>query len=125
MRTQTDGLGDEVSQATRLHFPGDEPGARQEFKQQTDVNYIMKRYGGVPQGLSQFGEVDYTLNLQEALTRASEAKAAYDRLPQELRQRYPSWPAILDATMRGEIQKIENEKPAAPVTEPPVPQPPL
>lgn len=101
-RDQFDGLGDEVSANTALDFTGAEDVTRQEFLRETDVNYILQRYG-LPRADPQFGEQFADVDLQRAIELQDELQAAYQRLPERLRRDYGSWGGIIAAADRGEL----------------------
>lgn len=112
-RTQVDGLQDEYSALSALNCSEDLPDgkpnedrARQEFKKETDINEILRRFGvGDESNLRQgtFGEIDYNLDLQQALSSIDQAKSAYREMPNELQRRYPTWQRFLNAIERGEL----------------------
>lgn len=92
---------------------------RQEFKDDTDITKILHRFG-VPQRTNpQYGNYDYTLDLQGAMEALTEANQAVERLPEPLRAKYGSIQALQDGIITGEFQKdyekhreqvrIENE----------------
>lgn len=104
-RGQNDGLNDEASLETGLDCtPGqagpypDEPlgefVARQEFKDEADINNLMRRFGVETRPLI-FGEMDFSLDLQTAMASAMTAADTYNRikanLTDALRAKYPTW----------------------------------
>lgn len=101
-RTQFDGLGDKISQETAIDFTGAEDVTRQEFARETDVAYILQRYG-LPRSDGQFGEQFQTTDLQEAIRLQQELQAAYQRLPEHIRRAYGSWGGVIAAADRGEL----------------------
>lgn len=101
-RDQFDGLGDQVSADTALDFTGAEDVTRQEFLRETDVNYILQRYG-LPTANPQFGEQFADIDLQRAIQLQQELSDAYQRLPERLRRDYGSWGGIIAAADRGEL----------------------
>lgn len=112
-RTQVDGKGDLYSDLTATIIPNDDPQTRQEFKDDADLNILLARFGvdtPMRQGL-QYGEVDYQLDLQQALDAIDTAKKANIHAPEELRDKYPDWRSILNGVETGEYQKdLENLK---------------
>lgn len=104
-RTQVDGLGDAVSAATGKVFDPAEDMARQEFREESDVNYQLSRYGvDVPLRRNpQFGEVDWDLDLHGAHIAFHNAQFAFVQLPEELRQRFRTPSEMLDAMNSGEL----------------------
>jgi len=102
-RMQFDGLGDQVSAETAISFIGAEDVTRQEFMRETDVNYIINRYGLPGQQQQQFGESFQGTDLQEAIRLQNELKNAFERLPEALRRQYGSWGGVIAAADRGEL----------------------
>ena len=104
MRTQIDGLGDEMSESCGASFDAGEDRTRQEFKDDADANLLLKRFGaGVPQRSVEVGEVDFSVDLLQALEAARAASAAFGRLDPAIRATYPDWGAVLKAQERGEL----------------------
>lgn len=112
MRTQDDGLGDMVSLATATTPVGDSL-TRQEFKDDADVNLLLKKYGvDTPVRAfqqAQFTEVDYNVDLQQALAAVNEAKRVTGAVPEELRDKYPTWKHVLDGVESGQYGKDLEE----------------
>ncbi|AXH73662.1 MAG: internal scaffolding protein [Microviridae sp.] len=78
--------------------------ARQEFKDDADINVLLRRFGAVPpQGPLKFGEFDFSLTLLEGIEAAREAARAFAELPKDVRERYRDWPSVLAAIDRGEL----------------------
>ncbi len=103
--------------------------ARQEFKNESDINTIIGRVG--PDGLIHkqgaiYTETDFGLDLQSAMELVSEMKAAHRRLPRALREEYPTWVNLIAAIESGAFQReLLNQQPEpAPEPEPePEPEP--
>lgn len=93
--------------------------ARQEFAKDSDINLLLKRFGlNLPVRHPEYGEVDFDLDLQGAYRAVAEAREGFARLPAHLRERYPSWEALMAAVANGEDVSLEPPKePAPPVTE--------
>lgn len=90
-------------------FCEDEHLARQEFKSEVDTGTLMRRYGagaafGPP---PQYGEVDFTMTLQDAIHSVREARDAFARLPDEVRAKYRSWDEVALAIAAGELKAPE------------------
>lgn len=85
---------------------------RQEFKNEADTNWLLKRFGvTVPQRQGAWGrEVDYNIDLQQALASITDAKAAYRNLPENLKERYPTWQTLINAVENGQLT-IDNTAP--------------
>lgn len=105
IRTQTDGLNEQMSYETGLDCSALPDLARQEFKAETDVNNILARYGidGVKRQ-PEYGEVDFNLDLQTSLESIREAERALRKLPTELRGKYSTWERLLDGAFNGEFK---------------------
>lgn len=79
--------------ATGNHEPvvdcsGDTPLTRQEFKDDADINNLVARMlngQSVPMSQPQYGDADYTKDLDGAYAAADELVATYNGLPQEVR----------------------------------------
>lgn len=92
--------------------------ARQEFKNDADINYMLNKFGITPErGAPTFGEWDDTLDLQQALTSVAEAKTAYAELPTELKNKFGSMEELLKAYNNGSLVITEGETPIPPKTE--------
>lgn len=106
IRTQVDGLNDEYSIMTALDCSDLPDLARQEFKAETDVNNILARYGidGIKQGPT-YSEVDYNMDLQEALESIREAERAIAKLPADLYVKYPTWEELLTGAFNGNFKR--------------------
>lgn len=108
-RTQIDGRQDELSDATATIPKGPkdvEDVTRQEFRDEADINVLLKRYGvgsGPPLRDPIYGEVDYDLDLMGAYTAVRQAREAFQRLPQDVREAYPSWDQLLAGIGAGAV----------------------
>lgn len=118
-RTQVDELQEAYSNEAAIDFTGTPDKARQEYKDEADINVLLGRFGvHAPQKQMVFGqEVDYNLDLQQALTAIADAKTAHRELPENLRERYPTWQSLLNALETGALT-MHNEEPI-PTEEPP------
>lgn len=123
IRTQADDLGDVVSLETGLttqHLPDR---ARQEFRDEADINQLLNRYGvGAPTQIPVYGETDFDLDLQQSYTAIRAAEQAWKRMPLTLRERYPTWQTLLTAVQSGQLQlDITNDRPKKVTPDPVVP----
>lgn len=121
-RHQADEQQDFYNAVTALDdFPEDL--ARQEFRDEADINRILLRHGV---GLTNnrplvYGETDFDLNLQDAYAAVDAARAAHGRLDPQLREKYPTWDAMLTGLASGRFAadmaelkaKAEAEKAAS------------
>lgn len=89
--------------------------ARQEFKDEADINYMLSRFGVTqPRGTPTYGEWDDSINLQDAIDSVREARAGYSRLDPELRRKFPSMEAMLTAIENGSLVIKDEEAPKPP-----------
>lgn len=93
-------------QATAV-APVGESLTRQEFKEDTDINILLARFGVNTQVRNdmQWTEIDYTTDLQKAYAALDAAKRADTGVPPELRDKYPNYLALMSGIERGEYQK--------------------
>lgn len=85
----------------QLHA-GQEPSAtRQEFKDEADINKLLNRFGVHSLRPVSYGDYDYDVDLQTALDAIEKAERGYDRLPPELKEKYPNWDAVILALADG------------------------
>lgn len=115
-RSQVDDLGDLYSVETAIDTSVKPDLARQEYKDETDLNKLLFRYGvGLLPGQRQptWGqEIDYDMDLQTALSAVADAKRAWAGLPPNLKAAYPSWRELLNALESGRLE-IKAEEPIA------------
>lgn len=98
--------------------------ARQEYKNEADINYMLSRFGITqPRGTPTYGEWDDTIDLQSAISSVIEAKQGYERLPKELRDKFPSMEDFLTAVDNGSLVITDTPPPPAepPIVPPEVP----
>lgn len=122
IRFQDDERGDEYDALSVITFDPSKDRARQEFAKETDINQMLKSFG-IPgqQRQPQFGEVDFSIDLQQALSAIEDAKRAWRRMPDDIREKYPNWQSMLNAANSGELKvELETAKPPPPVENPPV-----
>lgn len=128
-RHQGDRKGDIQSDKAALVFDTNDPDARsttrQEYKKETDINYILGRFGVGPQKPLNYGTADYEIDLQNGLDAVRESQRAWKRLPADLKKRFPTWLSLLRAIDIGEFtitnEKPEDQAPPAPPIVPPQP----
>lgn len=117
VRSQADDLGDEYSDNAGTDCSQSKDVARQEFKDESDINLLLGRFGVQGTGrIPTFGEVDYGIDLQAALGAIHDAKRAYTRLPKEVKDKYRNWQELLNAVEDG---SFEGDLAPKPVPEPP------
>lgn len=104
-RHQADEKQDLYNEVTALDFRDAVDPARQEFKDEADVNTILRRYGygahGLPQRQPIYGEVNYDMDLQGAHNAIEQAKTTFRQIPDELLDKYPTWQAMLAGMATG------------------------
>lgn len=104
-RRQGDGKGDAESNRTASRHE-DEGLVRQEMLETSNINYILSRFGAMPQqAIPRYGEIDYTVDLQQATAALEDAHDAYQRIPDELREKYPNVSTMLNGLATGEFGK--------------------
>lgn len=75
---------------------------RQEFKKDSDVNYLIKKYGAnIPMGNVRFGVQEFGVDRFEALRRLETAQDTYDALPESVKAVYGDWETLLAAIADG------------------------
>lgn len=109
IRSQADNLGDQMSAETATHIDPEDFVTRQEFAEESDINYILQRYTGGRGRIPMYEENDYTLDLQTALTAAQFLKEANLKAPDELASKYPTPNAIIEGINSGNYQKDLEE----------------
>lgn len=87
--------------------------ARQEFKDEADINYMLSRFGITqPRGTPTYGTWDETLDLQVAIQSVREARTAYADLPKVLRDKFTSMDHLLTAVENGSLVLKDEDAPA-------------
>lgn len=86
--------------------------ARQEFKEEADINYMLSRFGITqPRGTPQYGTWDETIDLQIAIQSVHDARAAYRELPGVLRQKFNTMEQLLTAVENGSLVLKDEDAP--------------
>lgn len=119
-RTQNDDLGDHYTVATGTDFSEDTPEnkdmARQEFKDDADINNLLKRFGvdNQQRTVTQFGDADFTIDLQQAMHSVNDAQRAYSRMNPDIKKLYPTFDRFLRGMNSGDLakdlQRLNDEK---------------
>lgn len=86
----------------------DEDMTRQEFAQEADINFLLRKYGAVPQRPVTYGEVDFDLDFQQARLAMRDVAEGYARLPESVRQRFPTLDSLLAALASGEVVDLSS-----------------
>lgn len=85
--------------------PASEDRTRQEFKDDQDINKLLKRHGVGVQSLLRpvaYGSYDFDQSLHGALLSLQAFREAFSGLPEGLRKAYPSPEALMAAVASGE-----------------------
>lgn len=99
-----------ASLAAAKEFDPKEDKARQEFKQESDANWLIKKYGAnVPMAPTRFGEAYFDSDALSARLQASTLHGAFAALPEAIRAKYGNWQAVLEAIERGELTTFEQK----------------
>lgn len=111
--TRRQGVDDSAvyTAVTAIDCSNDIDRARQEFKADQDINTMMAKFGMMSGQTSRpiYGETNYDLDLQNALTAIRDVKAAHGTLPEDVREKYPTWQLLLEAIENGEYETPEQE----------------
>lgn len=103
-RTQHDGKQNEYSLMTALHFDKSEDKTRQEDAADTDLNTMLRKFGiNIPTRQVTYGEHDFNVDLQAAITSINQAREMHEKLPANLREKYPTWQHVLSSIESGEL----------------------
>lgn len=106
----TDGKSKARSIACATDFSEDTPRNRsvtkQEFADEANINKLFERYGVMHQQRTTFfGEMDYNIDLQQAIDATDQSKKAYSRMTPEIKQLYPTWKKFVNAMATGDLEK--------------------
>lgn len=120
IRSQVDDLGDEYDLLTAIIFDPSKDRTRQEFAAEADINVMFAKFGvfGDARKPIAYGEVDYSIDLQQAFAAIEDAKRLWKRMPEGIQEKYPNWQSLLNAANAGELE--EAFKPPPPPPTPPV-----
>lgn len=93
--------------------------ARQEYKNEADINYTLSRFGITnTRGTPIYGETNDSLDLQMALESTRDAKAAFAQLDPQIQKRFGNVNTLLDAVENGDFvisqDKAPEETPTVP-----------
>lgn len=114
MKDQTD-IGAEDVQLDASDRDDNKDTARQEFKDEADINYMLSRFGITqPRGTPTFGEWDDSIDLQSAIESVREARRGYRTLPEELRNKFGTMEEMLTAIDNGSLVIKDEPAPSEP-----------
>lgn len=104
----------ERSDASQVFFDPDEDRTRQEFKDDADINVIMRKFGVTPADPRSlpYGYVDYSMDFQQAQLLVQDARRHLQQLPGDVLSAYGGVPGLVAAIARGE--RIEYQLPEDP-----------
>lgn len=109
MQPPTKNQADIGAEDQGLDCTGSKDTARQEFKDEADINYMLSRFGVTqPRGTPTYGIWDDTIDLQSALQSVHDARTAFRRLPDNLKAKFPRMEDLLTALENGSLV-IRNE----------------
>jgi len=87
-----------------LVCPASEDRARQEFKEEADLEFQIRRFGaGLP---FEANSVDYTMDLTKAYDLVERAQAAWSELPRPVREQYANWREVEAAAVSGQLESF-------------------
>lgn len=123
-----DGLADEISHQTGLDCTGDPGYTQQQFKEDSDINEIVRRFGltgELPSDIRppQYGDFTNITDFHTAMNAVRQAEEEFMRIPPDLRARFANDPQRLlmfveDPNNRDEAQKLGLLKPVQQSTPP-------
>lgn len=118
IRSQADDLGDEYSDAAGFDT-GTETLTRQEFTDEANINTILERFGvdTLTRANPTYGQdIDYTMDLQQAIMAAHLVEQAQQQIPEELKSTYKDWITLIQGAQSGayrrDLEALELRKKA-------------
>lgn len=115
IRSQADNQGDYWSELTST-INTEESMVRPEFGKEADINYILQSHGvaNATRAIKFGEEIDFTLDLQQAMMATDHAARAHKTIPVELQQKYPTYQSWLNAIDSGQymsdLQDLTEKK---------------
>lgn len=97
---------------------------RQEFKDETDINVILKKFGLDKFANRQmtYGDYNFDLDLQTSLNAIKAAKRVHKKLSPDLQRKYPTMVDVIEAIENGQLREElleEKTEPGQPAAAPP------
>jgi len=117
-RTQIDGKGDLYSEMTTVDCSQSQDMARQEFKDDADINIMLSRFGvNQQQRQVHFGDADFTIDLQQGLAAIEQTRRVYNRATPEIKNLFPTYEKWMTGMNNGqvakEMERLDAEKTAS------------
>lgn len=113
----------------KIDFSKSKDLARQEYKQETDINYIVQRTAPQPMLHERGITRDMSAGLKDALDLQVAMRTHWDDIPRQIRKRYHNWNELLGGIYKKEIVMKDGKlaldiKPPTPHIEvqPPTPE---
>lgn len=114
IRTQTDGLDEQYSIGTGIDCTNLPDMTRQEFKDESDMNKVLARYGvDAQQRPIEFGTIDFDLDLQQGLHVIRDVEVALGRMPKSIRDKYSDLNELARAFADGSLEAMLQAQRAA------------
>lgn len=117
-----------AGRASAVYCEADEDMAKQEFKEESDINTILRRFnvtGQLPQNVRQptYGDFTGITNFQDALEAINMARDAFMQMPAEIRRRFDNDPGSFvdffeDPRNEAEARRLGLVRPEAVVVQP-------
>lgn len=108
-QVETDAEREYYGQLTCISSPEGEDKARQEFKKESDINELLRRFGAVPPPRIPGGEWDFDTDLASAFDSVRRVRDGYRTLPAELREMYRTPQDLIQAILAGEVTYKSEE----------------
>lgn len=117
-RSQADHF-DQDSLVAVVDCSNDEPITRQEFKDDSDINSLLSRYGALPPSSrpAVFQDIDYTQDLLSSYEALSRAETLFEGLSPQVQQFFGSWANLAQALADGTANELFTK------AHPPAPKP--
>lgn len=105
---------DEVSELSGLHCLPEEDLTIQSFKNDCDINTLVKRFGisgeiPAPVDPGAFGDFTEAVDFQTAMEQLARGQAAFDSLPAAVRLEFDNDPAQLWDALHSEVPEVQDQ----------------
>lgn len=119
-QTDSDERNEEFGQLTAIDTSHMIDRTRQEYKDEADINLILKRFGVNGHQLRPvaYGTADYDLDLQTSIQAIRDSQRAYYTLSEQTRRKYPTWQKFVDAIAFGDFAPPAPAAPPDPAAPP-------